>query len=297
MTTTPTLAACAPLHAMDAVTIVIVTYNSAHCLPALAAALGQAPHITVVDNASTDDTLTEVCRLLPAAQLVRNPRNRGFGAANNAALARVATPFALLLNPDCIARAQDIEALLLVARAHPDAAIVAPQLLDAKGQDTVNYRWPDTLWNSRGPGAQGLCCVGFVCGAVMLLRCAHFAQTGYFDENFFLYYEDDDLCLRLFQAGKPMLIAPEVRIEHRSRGSSKGGSVLRGEYWRGFHHAQSKIKFCAKHESLALARGRRRKVLLLALASLPLRLLVPVPKYLARLIGRIGGLMQLRLGS
>jgi N-acetylglucosaminyl-diphospho-decaprenol L-rhamnosyltransferase len=286
-----------PVAEMSQLTVVVVTYNSAHCIAALAPILAALPHVSVVDNASTDSTLSEVARLLPAAQIIRNPRNLGFGAANNAALQRVTTPFALLLNPDCVPRPGDIEALLNVALQHPGAAMVAPQLTDAKGHDTVNYRWPDTLWASAGPKADGLCCVGFVCGAVMLLRCAHFSNTGYFDEHFFLYYEDDDLCLRLFQAGKAMLIAPQVRIEHRSRGSSKGGSVLRGEYWRGFHHAQSKIKFCAKHESATLALARRRKVLLQALLSLPVRLLLPVPKYVARLVGRIAGLLQLRLDN
>jgi N-acetylglucosaminyl-diphospho-decaprenol L-rhamnosyltransferase len=286
-----------PAADLSQLTVVVVTYNSAHCIEALAPTLAALAHVIVVDNASTDNTLAEVARVLPAAQIIRNPRNLGFGAANNAALRRVSTPFALLLNPDCVPRPGDLEALLNIGLQHPEAAMAAPQLTDAKGHDSVNYRWPDTLWASTGPRAEGLCCVGFVCGAVMLLRCAHFSDTGYFDEHFFLYYEDDDLCLRLFQAGKAMLIAPQVRIEHRSRGSSKGSSVLRGEYWRGFHHAQSKIKFCAKHKSTALARARRRKVLLQALISLPLRLLVPVPKYIARLVGRIAGLLQLRLNS
>ena len=280
---------------LASLSVVVVTYNSAHCIPALANALRELPYVFIVDNASSDNTLAEVARLLPQARTVRHARNLGFGAANNAALRQVATPFALLLNPDCIATPDHVRALMAVAMEQPEAAVIAPQLTDASGAASVNYRWPHTLWDSRGPKAEGLCCVGFVCGAVMLLRVEPFQGTGYFDEHFFLYYEDDDLCLRLFQARKPLLVAPQVRIEHRSRGSSRGAAVLRGEYLRGFHHAQSKVKFSAKHLSLRTARAQRAQVLALALLSLPFRLLLPVPRYVARLLGRIMGLVRVQI--
>jgi hypothetical protein len=125
---------------------------------------------------------------------------------------------------------------------------------DARGQAEVNYRWPHTLWASRGPAAEGPACVGFVCGAAMLFRMDRFAAVGFFDEHFFLYYEDDDLCLRLFEARLPMVVVPSIQALHRSRGSVKGRAPWKSEYVRGFHHAQSKLIFEHKHGTLAQAR-------------------------------------------
>jgi len=84
------------------VTVVVVTYNSAHCLPGLSSGLQTMRNIIVVDNASDDDLQTQLPLTLPQASLLRNARNLGFGAANNSALAQVTTPYALLLNPDCL---------------------------------------------------------------------------------------------------------------------------------------------------------------------------------------------------
>ena len=168
---------------------------------------------------------------------------------------------------------------------------LAPQLLQPNGEPEVNYRWPHLLWNSRGPAVtEGPACVGFVCGAAMLCRLSAFEGVGFFDERFFLYYEDDDLCLRLFLAQRPLVVVPSVTAVHRSRGSVRGRSPLRSEFIRGYHHAQSKLLFEHKHVSAASANRLRWKTLGLALLTLVPRLLVPQPKYLARLAGRIAGL-------
>lgn len=277
------------------VTVVVVTYNSAHCVAALAQDLGHLPHVVVVDNASTDGTVATVQRLLPHAEVVNNPSNKGFGAANNLALQRTKTPFALLLNPDCRLSPDGLRDLLAHAVAHPDTAILAPQLVDPQGHPEVNYRWPSTLWTSRGPGADGPCCVGFACGACLLLRMDTLRGVGFFDESFFLYYEDDDLCSRVFAQHLPLVVLPDVRAMHASRGSVGGRQRWRAEYWRGYHHAQSKLRYTHKHVGLAQARSLRRRVLCLACLALPLRLLLPVPRHVGRLWGRIQGLWHTTL--
>lgn len=275
------------------VTVIVVTYNSAHCLPALGVALSGFPHVIVVDNGSDDGCVQSVPQHMPQAQVLALPTNLGFGAANNRALAQVRTPFALLLNPDCEIDADTVARLLQTAMRYPEAAVVAPQLLDAGQRPEVNYRWPLQSWRSQGPGADhGPACVGFVCGAAMLLRLSVFADVGFFDEDFFLYYEDDDLCLRLFQAHKPMLIDPTCVAVHRSRGSVRGRHRLRSEYLRGYHHAQSKLIFASKHQSMAAARHQRQRLLATALLAMPLRLLAPSPRLVSRLYGRICGLIR-----
>lgn len=274
------------------VTVVIVTFNSAHCLPELAAGLAEFPHVVVVDNASDDDTVDAVRRHIPQAQTITNSHNLGFGAANNLALRAAVTPFCLLLNPDCEVAPEKIRALLAAAIDHPEAAMVVPQLLRASGAREINYRWPATRWRSRGPGADGPCCVGFACGAAWLLNMRVMRGIGFFDERFFLYYEDDDLCQRIFSLRKAILLFPDVQLVHASRGSVRGESPWRSEYWRGFHHARSKVRFAGKYETPAAAERLRRRVLMLALLAMPARLLLPAPRQVARLAGRIAGLWR-----
>lgn len=291
------MAECQELHAtlraqLSEVTIVMVTFNSAHCVKPLADSLADCPHLVVVDNGSEDTTLEEVATHLPRARVIALPANLGFGAANNRALERVSTPFALLLNPDCVLDTASLLALLQTAMAWPEAAMVVPQIVDSRNKPTVNYGWPRTHWKSSGPAAQGLCCVGNACGAVMLLRLQALSPQDWFDTRFFLYYEDEDMCLRLFNKQQNILVDPCVQIKHINRGSVRGKRPLYLEYLRGFHHARSKILFTAKHFGTPAAGHHRRRALTQACVTLILRTLLPSPRLIARLWGRIRGLID-----
>ena len=281
-----------PILLIADLTVITVTFNSSHCIPALVSCLSGLPNVIAVDNASDDSTLLTIQKLLPKATLVRNHHNLGFGAANNRALASVTTPYALLLNPDCLPTPDFFKGMLQAAENFPDAAIIAPHLMRRDGTPEVSYRWPATHWNSKGPKADGPCCVGFVCGAVMLLNMDVMKDIGFFDETFFLYYEDEDLCQRAFLHGKQIVLVPEVKITHLSRGSVKGPNPLKSEFIRGYHHAQSKLVFERKYFGVAHGLRLRWMTLLLALLTLVPRLLLPQPRYLARLIGRIVGLCR-----
>ncbi len=272
------------------VTVIVVTYNSAHCMAGLASALSVLPHVTIVDNASDDDTIAQVAIHMPNAKVIRNERNLGFGAANNRALVEAQTPYALLLNPDCLPGTDFLESLLAFADQYPDAAIIAPHLIRRGGEVEVSYRWPCTHWKSSGGAADGPCCVGFVCGAVMLLNMSVMREVGFFDETFFLYYEDEDLCQRVFMKKLQIVVAPHISVTHLSRGSVKGPNPWRAEFGRGYHHAQSKLIFESKHFGAGEVAGLRWKTMALAVLNLLPRLLFPFPRYLARLLGRIAGL-------
>jgi GT2 family glycosyltransferase len=272
-------------------TIIVVTFNSAHCISKLKF-LSEMPEVIFVDNASDDATCESIAAELPNAKILVNEENKGFGAANNRALNQVVTPFALLLNPDCITTETEIEKLWLAANIFPDAAIIAPHLMRKDGSVEVSYRWPRTHWVSHGPQAEGPCCVGFACGAALLLNMRVMRDIGFFDESFFLYYEDEDLCQRVFNHKKQIILVPDAQVTHFSRGSVKGKNPLKSEFIRGYHHVQSKLIFEHKHINAASAASLRWKTLILAILTLLPRLLLPQPKYLARLIGRIVGLCR-----
>ena len=273
--------------------MVVVTYNSAHCVAPLASGLSGLAHLIVVDNGSADASRFGVQRHLPNAHLLALPENRGYGVANNAALALVQTEFALLLNPDCVVDASQIAALVQQADAWPDATLMVPQLTDAGGRLQVNYSWPRNAWAPRSGAADGPLNVGYACAAVMLLRMVKLKPLGFFDPLFFLYYEDEDLSLRVFQARGQILVLPAVRITHLSRGSVRGASRWRAEYWRGFHHAQSKILFDCKHSGAQAGHRRQQRELRRAVLNVAGRVLLLSPRHLARAWGRLQGLRRL----
>ena len=280
--------------AADRVTVLVVTFNSAHCVPALAEGLAGLPHVTVVDNASRDDTAAAVARALPAARWMPQSRNLGFGAANNVGWRAASTEFVLLLNPDGRLLPGALQALVAAADLCPQAAAVAPQLVDRHGRDEASARWRTDRWASRGPGVEGLACVGFASGACLLVRTEAMRRIGGFDEDFFLYYEDDDLCIRLQDGFGPLLFEPEARVQHASRGSVGGRAVLSAEYLRGYHHIQSKFRFQARH--LRRRAGLARRVRYAAAAALEglLRLCLLDRRRAARAFGRVAGALRWR---
>ena len=274
------------------VTVVIVTFNSAHCVESLAESLADCPSLVIADNGSEDQTLPQIATHLPRARVISLGENMGFGAANNRALAEVTTPFALLLNPDCVVQTTAVLGLLRTAQSWPEAAMVVPQIVDSREKPTLNYGWPRSRWKSRGAGAQGLTCVGYACGAVMLLSMTRMNAGDWFDTRFFLYYEDEDLCLRLFNQQLTILLEPGIQVKHINRGSVRGRRPLYLEYLRGWHHARSKILFTAKHFGEPAACRHRKSALGQAWLTLIPRLLLPSPRLIARLWGRIMGLLD-----
>src|SRR5262249_21365497 len=124
--------------------VVIVTFNSAGhvgtCLQALRDAPGSvAQDIVVVDNASSDDTVSLLARDWPEVRVVRNKVNRGFGAATNRGIRETTGDRLLLLNPDARVTPGAIDRLLTALEADQSVAIAGPRLLDDEGHSEVSW--------------------------------------------------------------------------------------------------------------------------------------------------------------
>ncbi len=273
------------------VTVVLATYHSGHCAADLERCLSGFPHVIVVDNASSDDTVAQVSQHLPQAQVLLNDRNLGFGTANNRGVWAATTEFVLLLNPDCVIDADAVATLLQTAQRYPKAALVAPQLINRQGKQDLSYCWTPTTWAAQGPGAEADTCVGFASGACMLIRREAMVRVHGFDEDFFLYQEDTDLCLRLARQCGELILSPHARVTHLSRGSSSGKARFKAEYLRGYHHIQSKFLFDFKHQGLQVTTARRWRYGLIAalemLARLPMADLARAMRVMGRMMGAL----------
>lgn len=225
---------------MPTVSVIVVSFNTVDDLRACLASVRDVHEVIVVDNASTDGSPDMVEREFPRVRLVRNSGNRGFGAANNQGLAIMTGELALLLNSDAVAHpgavarlAAGFEASDVVAAGgrlqHPDGRLqesaAGPLTLWAVFCEQTGLEKiapPGSLlspyWQSRrlaaaGGGPQE---VEQVMGACLMMR-----PVERFDERYFLYCEDTELCHRLRRHGR-ILYVPEAIFTHGLGRSSSG---------------------------------------------------------------------------
>jgi GT2 family glycosyltransferase len=211
----------------------------------------------VVDNASQDGSGAIAQEFAPAVALVANAANVGFGRAVNQALARVRAPFVLIMNPDCHLQPGAVAALEDELRRRPRCALVGPRILDPDGSVQGSARGdPDMLtgvfgrsavlrrllpWlavarrnvvdatvTAGGPSVV----VDWLSGACVLARREALADVGGFDERYFLYWEDADLCRRLRARGHHVRYVPSATAVHRVGHSSR---TARASSVRAFH--------------------------------------------------------------
>nr|WP_256476436.1 glycosyltransferase family 2 protein [Siccirubricoccus soli] len=227
------------------VTVLVIAFNSAAVLPGCLAALPRGVRLVVVDNASTDDSaaIAEAA----GAEVIRLPGNLGFGRAANLGFARAETPFGLLLNPDTRAAPGMVEALLEAAARYPEAALLAPRIETEEGE--LQFGRLPVLLRHRGRARPvppvGDCCAPYVGGAAMFFRLEVFRALGGFDPEIFLYYEDDDICMRLRAAGHALVHVEAARLLHgNARSSAPSAAVSFGKEW---HMAWSRQHMLRKH--------------------------------------------------
>jgi GT2 family glycosyltransferase len=270
----------------------IVNFNSGphltRCLRSLAEeASGLDWEAIVVDNASTDPGGRPPVDL-NGATLISNPENVGFAAAANQAVASSRGSLLLFLNPDSWLTAGALSTLIAELDRRPDAAVVGPAIFDpdgsvqgsARGDPTMftglfgrstwlSTRWPRSPMTRRNvrvyePLAEGETSVDvdWLSGACMLVRREPFDSVNGFDPQYFLYWEDADLCRRLRAAGWSIRYVPGARAIHQVGQSSR--TVPRAAI-RAFH--QSAYRYYATH----VTRGAAHPGRLVARALLDIR--------------------------
>ena len=274
------------------VTAILVNYNAGNELAvALRSIQSDCAQVeweaVVVDNASSDNSAA-IVETFPRATLIRNPANVGFGRAVNQAAAVATAPRLLLVNPDCRLVSGAISTLRSVLDAEPSCAVVGPRIFDPDGTVQGSARGdPDMLTGLFGrtgalrvllpflpvarrnvvvedavrTGASSVV-VDWLSGACMLIRRDAFTTAGGFDERFFLYWEDADLCRRLRNRGFQVRYVPGASAVHQVGRSSQ---TARRSSIRAFH--ASAYLYYATHVAPGALNPRR----LLARALLGVR--------------------------
>jgi GT2 family glycosyltransferase len=247
--------------------VVIVTYNSAAVLPGCLDRLPPGTPVVVVDNASDDSSAAIAAA--HGATVLRQDRNLGFGTACNRGAAAVPGADLLFLNPDARPEPGALERLAATLAAFPDAGAVGPLLHGDDGRPGLRDGSPlhDRPAGPPLPSPVGPCCWPLLTGAALLVRRAAFDALGGFDEAIFLYHEDDDLSLRLRQAGWSLIVEPGARVFHEpARSSPRRFAAIRV---REAHAARALLYVTTKHgRPLDLARLRRKTWRRLLLAVL-----------------------------
>ena len=214
-------------------TLVIVCYNSGHLIGERLRAYAGRP-VVVVDNASTDGSRELISSSYPEVVLIKNDVNRGFGCAANTGFDRVETKFALLVNPD-------------VKMGEIEIAALESEALSLSSDSGWLFIAPNTGHppDSRQPITASLDRIQSASGAALLFNMHALQMLGAFDEKFFLFFEETDLCRRALQKGWVMFYARDIRAEHELGTSTKRTSKI--AFTRKWHFGWSSLSFYRKH--------------------------------------------------
>jgi hypothetical protein len=246
-----------------------VTYNSREQIPACVEALLESGiAVWVVDNASSDGTCALVQERFPEVRLLANHTNRGFAHAVNQALADVRGETVLLVNPDCVVFPGAVGALTEYLVGHPGVGVVGPRLRDRGGNTAISAHPFETaltviatrFGNGLPAGlrerlsgrarrqTEAVCrdgvapaAVDWLSGACLAVRASLLRQLGGLDAGYFMYYEDEELCLQAWRAGATVVYLPTADAVHAG-GASSGDPV---QVWP--HLYRSLLRFQARH--------------------------------------------------
>jgi len=255
----------------DAVRAVVVTYNTKDLALALLGDLERelakrpGSQIVVVDNASADGTPDAVAAAFPSVELLRSPENLGFGRAVNLGAKGSETRWVLLVNPDARIDEGALDRLIEAASAQPGHGLYGGRFVDvARGTNEDSVAVLPTLSNllafatgaapvlrrlgyrsppRRQANSDHAIEVDALPGTFVLAEADAWREVGGFDERFFMYSEDLDLCVRVAATGRRPLYVPQASIRHIGGASSTSGrkEVLKNRslvtfmntHWRG----------------------------------------------------------------
>lgn len=263
--------------------VIIVNYNVKYfleqsLLSVKKATEGYDTEVFVIDNASEDGSAQFIRENFQWVKLIENTENLGFGRANNQGLKLASGKYILILNPDSILGEDSLRLLIDFLDKHPDIGAVGPKIVDREGKFELACRrgfptpfaafskitglaslFPNSRffakYNLTYLDPDKLSEVDALVGAFILLRREVYEKVGGFDEQFFMYGEDLDLCYRIKAAGWKIYYNPESEVIHYKGESTLRSKVdVRKEFFRAMHLFVKKHYFGSQPLALVMIR-------------------------------------------
>jgi len=219
------------------ITVVIATFKSGEKIKKCLNSIDQRTKVLVVENSNNLEFKENLEKKYNNVECVLSGTNIGYGCANNIGLKKVNTRYGLILNPDTTLHHSALENFITTAKKITNFAIMGPYIQERRNLDDKNY-----LKNSspiKVDNAKGF---------AMFLNISEFKEIGYFDENFFFYFEEIDLCKRIIDKGKKIYLIPDIKIDHDGGASHEKAINIEMELSRNWHWMWSTFYYHKKYK-------------------------------------------------
>ena len=229
--------------------VIIVSYKSDYVIENCINSIDSEIEIIVIDNAGNNQLKEKIETKYKNVKCILSKENLGMGAGNNLGIKNVNKDFVLILNPDVTLEKSSIDEMILASKEIENFGIIAP--LSVKSEYPNYYLKEGENYNPIKPFK-----VKSVDGYAMLLNLKKLKKLDnfyFFDENFFLYLENEDLCMRLEKRDENIYIIPKSRINHLGGKAVDPKYKKEIEYLRNWHWMWSKFYYNKKHFGYLIA--------------------------------------------
>ena len=221
------------------ITVVITTFKSDKKIKNCLNSIDKQCKILLVENSANLEFKKKMENEFNNVECIITGGNLGYAKGNNIGLKRVRTKYALILNPDATLHTTTLENFFQATSQIPNFAIMAPYI-------QTNAEWKEN--KSSTPIV-----VSNVKGFAMFLNLSEFKKVGFFDESFFLYFEDIDLCKRLVSQNKKIYLVPSIKINHLGGQSHDSVDNEEIELSRNWHWMWSTFNYHKKHKGFLIS--------------------------------------------
>ena len=231
-------------------TVIIVSFMSEKVIHDCISSIPKDIQILIVDNSNNKSFKNEVEKKYNNVRCILSENNIGMGAGNNYGLNEIDTDYGFILNPDVVLRDNTIDEIIIASKKIDTFSIIAPIMEE---ENFPNFKF-DKKKNLKDLNYEPFK-VDSVDGFAMLLNLSrlnkleNFSSRKYFDENIFLYLENDDLCKRVSESGENIYVVPKSKIKHLGAKAVDEKYKYEIELSRNWHWVWSKFYFNKKHSS------------------------------------------------
>ena len=222
------------------ITAVITSFKSENKIVDCIKSLGSEIEIIIIENSNDKKLKNNLEEKYSNLKCILSEQNLGYAKGNNLGLSLVKTKYALIINPDATVQSNTIENFIQTAKLKQDFAIIAPFVQEKNQNNLKGFK-------------DGITEVKNVKGFAMFLNLEQFRNIGFFDENFFIYFEEIDLCKRIIQNKKKIFLDTNIIISHAGGTSHEESINYEMEKSRNWHWMWSTFYFHKKHYGYFIA--------------------------------------------